>query len=245
MHSLVIIPTYDEAATIRTVLDRVLDAVPSTAVLVVDDNSPDDTAGVVRRHPAYGAGVHLLSRTGKQGLGSAYRAGFAWAAGHGYDAVVEMDADLSHPPEVLPQLLEGLARADLVIGSRYVPGGGTRNWPWRRRALSRGGNLYVRLVLGLPVADATAGFRAFRTETLDRIGALDSQSNGYCFQIETTWRTDRAGLRIAEVPIVFTDRALGVSKMDSGIAREAVLRVLAWRWAELTRRSPQVVGASR
>jgi dolichol-phosphate mannosyltransferase len=169
-------------------------------------------------------------------LGAAYRAGFSWALAGSYDAIVQMDADLSHPPERVPALLAALEHADVAIGSRYVRGGGVRNWPLRRRAISRGGNLYVRLVLGIPVHDATAGFKAFRRHALESIGAVQSESNGYCFQIENTWRANRLGLRIAEVPITFTDRALGTSKMTSDIVREAMVRVLTWRWRELAHR---------
>ena len=147
-----------------------------------------------------------------------------------------MDADLSHPPERVPALLAALEHADVAIGSRYVHGGRVRDWPLRRRAISRGGNVYVRLVLGMPVRDATAGFKAFRREALQEIGALNSESNGYCFQIENTWNASRLGLRITEVPITFTDRALGTSKMTGDIVREAMLRVLGWRWRELAGR---------
>jgi dolichol-phosphate mannosyltransferase len=236
MKSLVVTPTYCEAANVTTLLDRVLAACDSD-VLVVDDNSPDGTAGLVRAHPQYHHRVHLLSRAGKEGLGAAYRAGFAWALEAGYDDVVQMDADLSHPPERLTALLAALDTADVAVGSRYVPGGALRDWPLRRRLISRAGNVYVRLVLGLPVHDATAGFKAFRADALTRIGALDSVSNGYCFQIENTWRASRRGLVVTEVPITFTDRGKGESKMSPAIVREALLRVLVWRWHELTHRS--------
>ena len=242
MKTIVVIPTYDEADNIRAVLDAVLDAAPTTDVLVVDDSSPDGTATLVRSHPQYLRRVHLLSRTEKDGLGAAYRAGMTWALSGGYDAVAQMDADLSHPPERLPALLAALEEADLAVGSRYVRGGSVQDWPLSRRLISWGGNLYVRLVLGLPVHDTTAGFKAFRRDALLRIGALDSESNGYSFQIENTWRASRLGLRIVEVPITFTDRNLGQSKMSSSIVREAVLRVLAWRWRELTGRGALPAG---
>jgi dolichol-phosphate mannosyltransferase len=232
--SVVVIPTYCEAANVDTVLDRVLAAATGTDVLVVDDNSPDGTAARVRSHPQFRHRVHLLERPGKAGLGAAYRAGFGWAMLAGYDAVVQMDADLSHPPERVPALLAALERADVAIGSRYVRGGAVRDWPLSRRLISWAGNVYVRLVLGLPVHDTTAGFKAFRREALARIGVLDSVSNGYCFQIENTWRACRAGLVVAEVPITFSDRGLGESKMSSAIVREALGRVLVWRWRELT-----------
>jgi dolichol-phosphate mannosyltransferase len=244
MNSVVVIPTYCEAANITLVLDGVLAASPDSDVLVVDDNSPDGTAARVRSHLQFRHRVHLLERPGKAGLGAAYRAGFAWALEAGYDAVVQMDADLSHPPERLPALLGALDSADLAIGSRYVRGGAVRDWPLSRRLISWAGNVYVRLVLGLSVHDATAGFKAFRRETLVRIGVLDSVSNGYCFQIENTWRACRAGLTVSEVPITFSDRGLGESKMSSAIVREALGRVLVWRWRELTGASVAVPGPS-
>jgi len=236
MNTIVIVPTYNEAEGITVMLDAVLRQAPEADILVVDDNSPDGTAQLVTGHPQYGHRLQLLSRHKKDGLGAAYRAGFSWAMAGSYDAIVQMDADLSHPPERVPALLASLEHADIAIGSRYVPGGAVRNWPLRRRLISRAGNLYVRLVLGMPVHDATAGFKAFRRDALEAIGAVDSESNGYCFQIENTWRASRLGLRIAEVPITFTDRAVGTSKMTSDIVREAMLRVLTWRWRELAHR---------
>ncbi|MEO7351465.1 MAG: polyprenol monophosphomannose synthase [Marmoricola sp.] len=233
MKSIVIVPTYNEAGCIVALLDAVLTEAPDVDILVVDDNSPDRTAGLVTAHPEYRHRLHLLSRLEKNGLGAAYRAGFSWALAASYDAIVQMDADLSHPPERLPALLAALGRSDMAIGSRYVRGGGVRDWPLSRRAISRGGNLYVRVVLGIPVHDATAGFKAFRREALECIGAVHSESNGYCFQIENTWRASRLGLRIVEVPITFRDRTLGESKMTGDIVREAMLRVLTWRWREL------------
>ncbi len=236
MNPIVIVPTYNEAEGIIALLDAVLREAPEADVLVVDDNSPDGTAKLVTEHPEHRGRLHLLSRLKKDGLGAAYRAGFSWALAGSYDAIVQMDADLSHPPERVPALLAALEDADVAIGSRYVRGGAVRNWPLRRRVISRGGNLYVRLVLGMPVRDSTAGFKAFRREALAAIGAVHSESNGYCFQIENTWRASRLGLRITEVPITFTDRALGTSKMTGDIVREAMLRVLTWRWRELAHR---------
>ena len=240
MKSVIVIPTYCEAANITAVLGGVLDASPDSDVLVVDDNSPDGTAALVRMHPQYRHRVHLLSRPGKEGLGAAYRAGFAWALDVGYDAIVQMDADLSHPPERLPAMLAALEHADVAVGSRYVRAGAVRDWPLHRRFISWAGNVYVRLVLGLPVHDATAGFKAFRRDALTRIRVLDSVSNGYCFQIENTWRACRAGLAVTEVPITFSDRGLGESKMSPDIVREALGRVLVWRWHELTGAAPAV-----
>jgi dolichol-phosphate mannosyltransferase len=245
MKSVIVIPTYCEAANIRTVLDGVLAEARSTDVLVVDDNSPDGTAARVRSHPQFRRRVHLLGRPGKAGLGAAYRAGFGWAIEAGYDAIVQMDADLSHPPERVPALLDALQGADVAIGSRYVRGGAVRDWPLRRRFISWAGNVYVRLVLGLPVHDTTAGFKAFRRDALLRIRVLDSESNGYCFQIENTWRACRAALTVIEVPITFSDRGLGESKMSPDIVREALRRVLVWRWHELTGAAPAVAEPPR
>ncbi len=237
MNTVVIVPTYNEADGIVALLDAVMLHAPDVDILVVDDNSPDGTARLVTAHPEYRHRLHLLSRLKKDGLGAAYRAGFSWALAASYDAIVQMDADLSHPPERVPALLAALEQADVAVGSRYVRGGAVRNWPLRRRVISRGGNIYVRLVLGISVHDATAGFKAFRREALEAIGAVDSESNGYSFQVENTWRASRLGLRITEVPITFTDRALGSSKMTNGIVGEAMVRVLTWRWRELVHRT--------
>ncbi|MGO4255373.1 glycosyltransferase [Marmoricola sp. RAF53] len=230
---LVVVPTYDEAANITRLLDVLAAAVPYADVLVVDDGSPDGTAALVRGHRAFGSRVHLLERAGKSGLGAAYRAGFSWALVRGYDRVAQMDADFSHPPERLDALFRALDDADVAIGSRYVAGGGTENWDWRRRLLSWGGNVYVRALLRTGVRDNTAGFKAFRRDALVAIRVLESESEGYSFQIENTWRAREAGLRIREVPITFTDRVDGTSKMSGSIAREALARVLLWRFGEV------------
>ena len=245
MNTIVVIPTYNEASVVEAVLDAVLESAPDADVLVVDDNSPDGTGLLVQAHPAHGNRIFLLSRPEKDGLGAAYRAGFAWAVDRSYDVIVQMDADLSHPPARIPALVEALDTADMAIGSRYVRGGGVRNWSLSRRLISWGGNTYVRAVLRLDVRDATAGFRAFRRDSLVRLGALESQSNGYSFQIENTWRASRIGLSTAEVPITFTDRTVGQSKMSPTIVREAVVRVLVWRWHEVRdgrRKAPALVG---
>jgi glycosyltransferase involved in cell wall biosynthesis len=228
VRALVVIPTYNEADSVVEVLDRVLAADPRVDVLVVDDGSPDGTAKLVEDRAADEPRVHLMERSGKQGLGAAYRAGFAWGLARGYDALVEMDADLSHPPERLPALLDELDGADLVIGSRYVPGGRTVNWSRAREAISRGGNAYVRLALGMPVHDATAGYRAYRREVLEALPISAVRSNGYCFQIETAHRTWQEGFRVVEVPITFTERVAGVSKMSRQIVAEALARVAQW-----------------
>ena len=250
MNSVVVIPTYDEAESIVTVIDGVISSVGSD-ILIVDDNSPDGTADIVRSHSAFGGRLHLLERPGKGGLGAAYRAGFAWAIQHGFDVIVQMDADMSHDPAAVGDLLArcrgdgGSGTADVVIGSRYVPGGRTVNWPWHRQLISRAGNIYVALVLALRVRDATAGFRAYNAQSLQRLGVLDSASNGYCFQVENTWRACRAGMRVQEVPITFTERAAGQSKMTGDIVREAVVRVLQWRLEELRARVRWLLGRSR
>ena len=218
MKPLVVIPTYNEADNVETVIDAVLRAAPGVDVLIVDDSSPDGTGTLVTSHPEHDRRLFLLSRPEKDGLGAAYRAGFGWAQRHDYDVIVQMDADLSHPPAKVPELIDALAYADVAIGSRYVEGGGVVNWSASRRFISAAGNAYVRFVLRLVVRDATAGFRAFRTRALLELGALESESNGYCFQIENTWRASRIGLRTTEVPITFTDRTNGVSKMSAGIS---------------------------
>src|SRR5919109_368385 len=228
MKALVVMPTYNEAESVVGVIDQVLAADPRVDVLVVDDASPDGTGKLVAERAAAEPRVHLLERDAKQGLGAAYRAGFAWGLARGYDALVEMDADLSHPPERLPALLDGLDAADVVIGSRYVPGGRTVNWSRLREAISRGGNLYVRLALGVPVHDCTAGYRAYRRQVLEALPVSAVQSNGYCFQVEMVHRTWQEGFRVVEVPITFTERATGVSKMSQRIVLEALLRVAAW-----------------
>lgn len=234
--TVVVVPTYDEAEGILDLVDAVRRHAPGVDVLVVDDASPDGTADLVRGHADFATALHLLARPGRSGLGSAYRAGFDWALARGYDVVVQMDADLSHPPQRLPALLGALGSADVAVGSRYVPGGGVVDWPWRRRLLSRAGNAYVRLVLGVPTHDATSGYRAFRRDAVERIGLTASEADGYCFQVESTWRAHRRGLRVVELPITFRDRTRGTSKMSGAIVREALLRALAWRWAELTDR---------
>ncbi|WP_283136780.1 polyprenol monophosphomannose synthase [Rhizohabitans arisaemae] len=227
---LVIIPTYNERENIGAIVGRVRAAVPDASVLIADDNSPDGTGKVADELAAAAPdAVHVLHRPGKQGLGAAYIAGFRWGLERGYDVLVEMDADGSHQPEELPSLLNRLARgADLVIGSRWVRGGKVVNWPAKREFLSRGANLYTRLLLGLPVRDATAGFRAYRATTLQKIGIDEVMSQGYCFQIDLTLRTVRHGLRVREVPITFVDRTVGASKMSRSIMVEALWRITFW-----------------
>lgn len=225
---LVCIPTYNERDNLPTVVRRVRDAVPEADVLVLDDNSPDGTGEVADELAAADARVQVLHRAGKEGLGAAYLAGFAWGLDRDYEAIVEMDADGSHQPEQLPELLAALADADLVIGSRWVAGGSVRNWPLHRKALSVGGNLYTRVLLGMGVNDATAGYRAYRTSALREMGLADVASQGYCFQVDLTNRAVRAGLEVVEVPITFVEREVGDSKMSKDIMRESLQRITVW-----------------
>lgn len=226
MKALVIIPTYNEAENIEQACRLVRSAAPSAEILVVDDNSPDGTAQRVR--DLHDPQIHLLVRATKEGLGPAYLAGFRWGLEQGFDRLVEMDADGSHPATALPALLDASATAGLVIGSRYVPGGAVRNWPRRRLLLSRWGNRYVQWMLGLPVRDATAGYRVFSREALERIGLTGIEASGYGFQINMAWRAHLAGVRIIEVPITFVDRERGTSKMSGAIVREALLLTTRW-----------------
>jgi dolichol-phosphate mannosyltransferase len=226
---LVVVPTYNERENLPEVARRLFESCGGrVSLLVVDDGSPDGTAELVKQIAAGPHDVHLIQRDGKQGLGSAYRLGFKWAMERDYEAVVEMDADLSHDPADVPRLLEALEGADLVIGSRYVPGGGTRNWGLLRRLLSRFGNVYSRAWLGYKVMDSTAGFRAYRTAWLKELDLGTVSSDGYAFQVEMTFRTHRAGKRIVEVPITFVERTAGRSKMSRRIVFEALLRIAGW-----------------
>ena len=235
---LVIIPTYNEKENLPLIVRRVRASVPEAHVLVADDNSPDKTGVVADAMAVADPNLHVLHRPAKQGLGAAYLDGFRWGIEHDFDVLVEMDADGSHRPEQLPRLLDQVGEgADLVIGSRYVPGGSVVNWPRRRLALSRGGNQYVRWVLGLPVRDATAGYRAFRRTALESMHLEDVESQGYCFQIDLTWRAIRSGLRVVEVPITFEERTVGSSKMSQAIVVEALTRVTGWGIASRFRRS--------
>lgn len=221
----VLIPTYNERENLPRIIARVRAAVPSLDVLVLDDNSPDGTGSVADELAASDAQVHVLHRAGKQGLGAAYKAGFAWALEQGYDAAVEMDADGSHQPEQLPSLLRAAEHADLVIGARWVKGGSVVNWPMHRKALSIGANIYTKFMLGLPVNDATGGFRVYRASAL-RTMDLDSVSSaGYGFQVDMTVALVRAGLTAVEVPIEFVEREIGESKMSGNIVSEAFVNV--------------------
>src|SRR6185295_10862933 len=223
----IVIPTYNERDNIGALLPRILE-LPGARVLVIDDNSPDGTAAVVTQLAATEPRIGLLSRPGKQGLGTAYIAGFRRALAEGAEYICEMDADFSHDPAYLPMLLAAAeTQYDLALGSRYVAGGGTTNWGALRQFISRGGNIYARAILGLPVMDATGGFRCYRRRVLETINLDAIHSNGYSFQIEMIYRTMRAGFKIGEVPIIFPDRRVGQSKMSRRIVLEALVTV--WR----------------
>ncbi len=229
--ALVCIPTYNERENLEGIVQAVLAADARTEVLVVDDNSPDGTGALADTLCAREPRIHVLHRAKKEGLGRAYLAAFAWALARPYAYVVEMDADWSHPPRYLPELLDrGEAGADLVLGSRYVPGGGTVNWGWLRRFISQGGSLYARVVLGLAVRDLTGGFKCFRRRVLESIDLAAVHSTGYAFQIELTYRTLRNGFRVEEMPIVFEDRRVGQSKMSRRIVVEALTMVWKLRF---------------
>ncbi|MDI6102187.1 polyprenol monophosphomannose synthase [Actinoplanes sp. NEAU-A12] len=225
---LVIIPTYNEADNVRLITGRVRKAVPNVDILVADDNSPDGTGAIADELAEADDHIFVMHRAGKEGLGEAYKAGFAWGKDKGYDAVVEMDADGSHAPEELHKLLDALANHDAVLGTRYIAGGSVHNWPMRRLLLSRGGNIYIRMALGMPFRDATGGYRAYRIGVLDKIDVATIASTGYSFQVELAWRAYRQGFRMAEVPITFTEREHGVSKMSGNIFKEQLLRVTVW-----------------
>lgn len=237
---LVIIPTYNEALNLPVIVRRVREAVPDAEILVADDNSPDGTGDIADGLSATDSHVHVLHRRGKEGLGKAYLAGFDWGLERGYDVLVEMDADGSHRPEELPRLLEALTSADLVLGSRWVPGGSVVNWPTSRKVLSRGGSFYTRMALGISTRDATGGYRAFRAETLRDLDLATVESNGYCFQVDLLWRALQRGKVVREVPITFVEREVGDSKMSQRIVVEALSKVGSWgareRWRQLTGR---------
>ncbi len=224
---LVIIPTYNEAENIEPITARLRTSVPDAHVLIADDNSPDGTGDLADRMAADDDHVHVIHRKGKEGLGAAYLEAFRWGLDRGYDVLVEHDADGSHQPEQLPRLLEALKTADMVKGSRYVKGGSVVNWPKSRLFLSRGGSLWTRLMLGIPLQDITGGFNAFRANTLRAI-IDDISSSGYNFQVDLTWQALQRGFRVVEVPIEFIERVRGESKMDGKIVVEALLRTTTW-----------------
>jgi dolichol-phosphate mannosyltransferase len=230
MKTLIIIPTYNELDNLRPLLNEIFTYAPKTDILIVDDNSPDGTGDLADEiHDRY-ALVHVLHRPGKQGLGTAYVAGFKYSIEHGYDAAFEMDADFSHDPRYLPDFLKAIEDADLVIGSRYIPGGDTPNWSLLRRFISGGGNIFARFMLGIPVHDCTAGYRCYRREVLEHIDLDTIQSQGYAFQIELAYRVMKHGFKIVETPIVFQDRRVGKSKMSRKIVIEGFTYVLKARF---------------
>jgi dolichol-phosphate mannosyltransferase len=237
-----VVPTYDEALNLRPLLERLRRAQPEVDVLVVDDGSPDGTGDLAEAIAAEDPAVSVLHRTAKQGLGAAYRHGFEIALQRGYDVIGEMDADGSHQPEQLHLLLDALREADLVVGSRWVPGGRIVNWPLHRELLSRGGNFYTRHLLGIPVRDATAGYRVFRRTTLERIDLDEVESAGYVFQADLAFRTVRAGLRVVEVPIEFVERERGDSKMSRRVAAESLRRITVWGVGERRRQLRAALG---
>ncbi|GAB2647656.1 polyprenol monophosphomannose synthase [Prescottella soli] len=243
-----IIPTYDERENLPLIVGRLHAALPGAHVLVVDDGSPDGT-GVLADELAAAdvAGrIHVMHRTEKNGLGAAYIAGFRWGLARDYTVLVEMDADGSHAPEQLHRLLEKVdAGADLVLGSRYVPGGTVVNWPKHREWLSRGGNLYSRLALGVKIRDITGGYRAYRRAVLEALDLGPVESHGYCFQVDLAWRAINAGFTVTEVPITFTERELGESKMSGNIVREALLKVTQWGLTKRLGKAKALVGSSR
>jgi dolichol-phosphate mannosyltransferase len=233
---LVVIPTYNEIDNLTEITGRVLSASDEVDILVVDDNSPDGTGRLADELALASHRISVLHRPGKSGIGNAYRAGFGWGLRAGYEFLVELDGDGSHRPEQLPALLDAVRTADVVLGSRWVAGGGAPNWALRRRLLSRAGSLYARVALSLPFSDITGGYRVFRASALTAIDYGSVEAQGYCFQIEMLWRARSAGLTIREVPIDFAERLSGDSKMSLSIVVEAVTRVTIWGIADLPRR---------
>lgn len=234
---LAIIPTYNEAGNVELITARVRKAVPEAHILVADDNSPDGTGKIVDSLAEADDQIHVLHRLGKEGLGAAYLAGFTWGMDNGFDVLIEMDADGSHAPEQLPLLLDALRNADLVLGSRWVPGGSVSNWPKSREFLSRGGNWYTRHALALPLMDATGGYRAYRTTTLKRIDLDGVGSAGYIFQVDLAYRVIQSGMKVVEVPISFSEREIGTSKMSQAIVTEALWKVTVWGVRERMRKA--------
>ena len=229
---LVVIPTYNELENLPIIVAGVRAAAPEVQILIADDNSPDGTGEVADGLAAKDTAVQVLHRANKSGLGAAYLEAFQWAKTNGFDVVVEMDADGSHSPTDLVKILAALTDSDVVLGSRWVKGGQVVNWPRSRELLSRGGNLYTRLWLGIPLKDATGGFRAYRMTAIAKIDVSKVESQGYCFQVDMAWRAVRSGLRVIEVPITFVEREIGESKMNQAIVKEALWRVTQWGLAK-------------
>ena len=226
--TLVIIPTFNEYENLPLIISGIQEQLPAVDILVADDNSPDGTGKLADQLALANPNIHVLHRQAKQGLGAAYLAGFDWAKNQNYDVVVEMDADGSHRPVDLVKVLTALNDADVVLGSRWIKGGKVVNWPIQREILSRGGNIYTRLMLGIALRDATGGFRAYRMSALNKIDLRAVQSQGYCFQVDMAWRAAKAGLKVIEVPITFIEREIGESKMSGAIVKEALIKVTVW-----------------
>ncbi len=239
MKTLIIIPTYNELDNLRPLLSDIFQYAPTTDILIVDDNSPDGTGALADQLTEEDTRVHVLHRAGKLGLGTAYIAGFKYAIANGYDAAFEMDADFSHDPRYLPEFLKAIENADLVIGSRYIKGGDTPNWSFLRRFISGGGNIYTRIVLGLPIHDCTAGYRCYRREVLERLDLDAIRAQGYAFQVELVYRVLQQGFKIVEIPIIFMDRRVGKSKMSRTIFFEGFLSVLRMRFGKQQPRKQQ------
>jgi len=237
--ALVIIPTYNEKENIRSIVELALSQAPTVDVLVVDDSSPDGTAKIMTEMADDNPRIHLMSRPGKRGLGTAYIAGFKWGLARNYAYLIEMDADFSHDPREIPNMLKAIQQADLVLGSRYTNGVRVVNWPLSRLVLSKGASYYVRIVTGLPVADPTGGFKCFRRRVLETIELDQVRSNGYAFQIEMTYKAWMHGFRVREIPITFVDRYAGQSKMSGHIVREALWVVWALAFSQGFRRRPR------
>lgn len=239
MKPLIIIPTYNEKDNIPRLLGRLMNIRPELHVLIVDDNSPDGTANIVKELMENHHRIHLLERAQKAGIGPAYIAGFKWGLDKNFDVFIEMDADLSHRPRYLPRFLDLLKDADVVAGSRWMKGGGIANWPMRRVLLSRGASLYCKLIMGVPIYDMTGGYIAYRRHVLETIDLDDVRSDGYCFQIEMKYRSLKAGFKVIETPIMFTDRKAGDSKISRRIVYEALWRVWVLRFSQFSSLMPQ------
>lgn len=223
--TVICLPTYNERENLPLMVEAIQAVLPELEILVIDDNSPDGTGQIADQLAAGNPRVHVLHRAKKQGLGRAYISGFEWALARDYELIFEMDCDFSHPPRFLPEFIRQAEKFDVVLGSRYIPGGGTQDWDWRRRLISRGGNTYAQAILGLPFKDLTGGFKCFHRRVLESLPLGEIVSNGYVFQIELTYRTILLGFSVGEVPIQFPDRTRGQSKMTGGIVREAVTKV--------------------
>jgi len=233
MRKIVVIPTYNERENVFNIINAIHSVIPEIEILIVDDNSPDGTADIVKEMQLTDTTIHRIERSGKMGLGTAYCAGFKWALDNGFEIIVEMDADFSHNPDIIPVFIKEIETHDLILGSRYISGVNVVNWPLSRLILSYGANLYTRIITGLSIKDATGGFKCFRAESLSKINLSKIHSNGYGFQIEMTYRLWKKGARIKEIPIIFIDRRSGVSKMNKHIIWEAIFLVWKLRFGSM------------